>query len=425
MLPAMPEKDDFASLFEASARDAQERTGRRLRRGETVDGTVVQIGNEYLYVDVGTTTEARIARAELVDPEGRLLVALGDPVRATVVDLRGGSPLLAVAMGRDGHLDLGVLEAALASGAPVLGEVKQAVKSGLEVDLGGVGAFCPASQIDLGYVLDLAAFVGQRLEFRLLEIRDGGRSIVVSRRALLEEQRKERERNLLEQLRPGSELEGTVHSVQRHGAVVDLGGIEGFVHVSELSHHRVERPEDAVHVGETVRVRVLSVEQSHKGLRVRLSRKALLQPDDAARPPAPDEVLAGTVSRVSTFGVFVQTPKGEGLVPVRDLALPPGGDHRRVYPAGKAVQVVVTDHDATTGRMRFSITRVAEVEERRNYAAYAEQAQPSSSGSALGSLGDVLKDKLAARPPVKPAEVPPAKERPAEAPPRPRRSRRS
>ena len=413
MLRAMPNQDDFASLFEASAQDARERTGRRLRRGETVEGTVVQIGSEYLYVDVGTTTEARIARTELVDADGRLVVGLGDPVRATVVDLRGGSPLLAVAMGRDGHLDLGVLEAALASGAPVVGEVKQAVKSGLEVDLGGVGAFCPASQIDLGYVPELAAFVGQKLEFRLLEIREGGRSIVVSRRALLEEQRKEREKNLLEQLRPGADLEGTVHSLQRHGAVVDLGGLEGFVHVSELGHHRVERPEDAVHVGETVRVRVLSVEQSHKGLRVRLSMKALLQPLEAAgRAPAPDEVLGGVVSRVSSFGVFVQTPKGEGLVPVRDLALPPGGDHRRAFPVGKAVQVVVTDHDAVTGKMRFSMTRVAEVEERRNYAAYAEKAQPSSSGSALGSLGDVLKDKLGARPP-------------ADEPPRPRRSRRS
>src|SRR5512143_3411695 len=111
MLRAMPNQDDFASLFEASAQDAGERTGRRLRRGETVEGTVVQIGSEYLYVDVGTTTKARIARTELVDADGRLMVGLGDPVRATVVDLRGGSPLLAVAMGRDGHLDLGVLEA--------------------------------------------------------------------------------------------------------------------------------------------------------------------------------------------------------------------------------------------------------------------------------------------------------------------------
>jgi small subunit ribosomal protein S1 len=391
----MPEKDDFASLFEASAHDARERAGRRLRRGETVEGTVVQIGAEYLYVDVGATTEGRIARSELVDAEGRLAVALGDQIRATVVDLRGGSPLLAVAMGRDGHLDLGVLEAALTSGAPVVGEIKQAVKSGLEVDLGGVAAFCPASQVDLGYVPDLAVYVGQKLEFRVLEIRDAGRSVVVSRRALLEEQRKERERNLLEQLRPGSDLEGVVHSVQRHGAVVDLGGLEGFVHVSELSHHRVARPEDAVTVGDKVRVRVLSVEQSHKGLRVRLSMKALLQPlADVGRAPAPDEVLAGTVSRVSTFGVFVQTPKGEGLVPVRDLALPPGGDHRRAFPVGKAVQVVVTDHDPATGRMRFSVTRVAEVEERRNFAAYAGQSSPSASGSTLGSLGDVLKDKL-------------------------------
>jgi small subunit ribosomal protein S1 len=402
----MPEHDDFASLFESSTKTAGCRSERRLRRGETVEGVVVQIGTEAVYVDVGTTSEAHIARSELVDAEGRLTVGLGDRVRATVVDLRQGSPLLSVAMGRDGRLDTGLLEAARASGAPVVGEVKQVVKGGLEVDLGGVTAFCPASQVELGYSPDLSVFEGQKLEFKLLEIRDGGRSLIVSRRALLEQQKERRERDLLEQLTPGRDLEGTVHSIGRHGVLVDLGGVEGFVHISELAHYRVARPEDVVHVGETVRVRVLNVEETPKGIRVRLSIKALsTNTAAAAGPPAPNEVLSGTVTKVSSFGVFVQTAKGEGLVPLRDLGLAPNADHRRAFPSGKVVEVVLTDHDATTGRMRFSMTRVAEVQERSNYSSYAAGGQAQSGGSVLGSLGDLLKDKLKTKeaPPPNPA----------------------
>jgi small subunit ribosomal protein S1 len=399
----MPEHDDFASLFESSTKTAGCRSERRLRRGETVEGIVVQIGAEALYLDVGTTSEAHIARAELVDAEGRLTVGLGDRVRATVVDLRGGSPLLSVAMGRDGRLDAALLEAARSSGAPVVGEVKQVIKGGLEVDLGGVTAFCPASQVELGYSPDLSVFEGQKLEFKLLEIRDGGRSLVVSRRALLEEQKQRRERDLLEQLTPGRDLEGTVHSIGRHGVLVDLGGVEGFVHISELAHYRVARPEDVVHLGETVRVRVLSLEENSKGIRVRLSIKALrADPAASLGPPAPNEVLAGTVTRVSSFGVFVQTAKGEGLVPLKDLGLPTNADHRRAFPGGKPVEVVLTDHDTATGRMRFSITRVAEVQERSNYSSYAAAGQAQSGGSVLGSLGDLLKDKLKPKEPPAP-----------------------
>jgi small subunit ribosomal protein S1 len=282
--------------------------------------------------------------------------------------------------------------------------VLRAVQAGVEVDVGGVRAFCPASHLELGRVVDLAAYEGQTHEFRVLEVKDGGRSVVLSRRALLEEHKREVERGMLERIVPGADLDGVVHSVDRHGAVVDLGGLEGFVHISELSHHRVERAEDVVSPGQPVTVRVLSIEPGPRGVRVRLSMKALEQPP-SVEAPAADEVLAGTVVGTAGSGVIVNTAKGEGMIPVRELGLPPGADHRRAFPVGRELSVVVISRDSTTGRMRFSKTRVADVEERRNYRDFSHgggsSAAPSSS---LGSQGRACWLGLASPPKAAPPQ---------------------
>ena len=385
----MTRDDDFASLMEGLTSDSSKRAARRLRRGEVVEATVVQITQDSVFVDVGATSEARIDRGEFAERS----IQLGDRVRGTVVDARPESLAIALTIGREGAVDVAALHAAREAGSVVQGVVKQAVKAGLEVDVGGVRAFCPASQIELGRAPDLEVYVGQTLEFRVLEVRDGGKSVVVSRRAELEARREEAARGLLERLVPGVEVDGTIHSINRHGAVVDVGGIEGFVHISELAHHRIARVEDAVAVGDPVRVQVLGIEESPKGIRVKLSMKALAAPPAGARPPAADEVLVGAVVRHTNTGVVVETPHGEGIVPLRDLGLAPGADHRRAFPSGREVQVVVTSRDASSGRMRLSVTGVAAVEERRNYREFASGASRGGGGS-LGSLGDLLRKQL-------------------------------
>ncbi len=199
---------------------------------------------------------------------------------------------------------------------------------------------------------------------------------------------------------PGTDVRGTVASLNRHGVVVDIGGIDGFIHISELSHKRVERAEDVVNVGDQVEVRVIGVERNEKGVRVRLSMKARVDAPDAPAAPAPDEVLTATVLRTASSGVVVSTPKGEGLIPLRELGLPTGGDHRRAYPVGKTFDVVVFDRDGR-GRTRFSAVGVARVEERRNVKEFA------SSQQGLGSLGDLLREKLGLpEPPPEPATRP-------------------
>jgi len=407
----MADKVDFASLMQASKLDTQDRTTRRLKKGEVVEGKVIQIGSDTIFMDVGTTGDARIDRSEFEGSDGKLAVEVGARVRATVVRADASAPVLTLAIGRGATTDLDALRAAWEGGAPVAGRVDRAVKAGLEVDLNGIRAFCPASQVALSYSADLDGFVGQLLEFRVLEIRDGGRSVVVSRRAILEQERRERERDLAEQLRVGAEVSGVVHAVQRHGAVIDLGGIEGFLHISEIAHHRVERVEDVLSEGQHLQASVLSIEESSRGLRVRLSMKAL-SPAPHLSPPAADEILEGTVSRASSFGLFVETTRGEGVVPVRELDLPPGSDHRRAYPVGRVVRVVVTSHDAVSGRLRFSITGVAKVEERRNFREYSATTTSAAAGGGLGNLGDVLRSKLGLPEPEPAVVALPAQESP-------------
>lgn len=395
-------EDSFAALMK-QAQDRGTTTGRRLTAGEVVKVRVMQIAGDSVFVDCGTPGDGRIPRAELENDKGELKVAVGTVLDATVMDPRPDGPRLSVGLGRRGIVDTSALELARTSGTPVVGTVERAVKGGLEVTIGGVTAFCPASQVDLTYTADLAPFVGQELELLVLEIREGGRSVVVSRRALLEQRRKEAATELAARLTPGADVEGTVKALNKHGAVIDLGGIDGFVHVSELARHRVERAEDAVSVGDAVRARVLSVEPSDKGPRIKLSLKALAA-QDATSAPAPDEVLKATVVSAGPRGVTVSTAKGEGYVPLTELGLPPGADHRRAFPAGKELDVVLVSNAG--GRVRFSATQVSRVEERKNFRDYGKEGGgPPARG--FGNLGDLLRERLGLPPEPTPAPEPP------------------
>jgi small subunit ribosomal protein S1 len=387
----MAKTEDFASLMEQSLGQTG-RTGRRLQKGEQVEGTVVQIGSDCVFVDIGTPADARIDRAELADPTGHVSVSVGDKLTARVVDARPDAPVLALTMGRGSPVDSAGLRLARETGTPVEGTVARVIKGGLEVTIGTLRAFCPASQIDSTYIENLDGYLGQTLTFRVVEVRDEGRSVVVSRRALLEEQRREREQALRAQLTPGSEVEGVVRAINRHGVVVDLGGVDGFAHISELAPYRVQNVEDVVHTGDRVTARVLAVEEVDRGLRVKLSLKQAMA--DKTPPPQPDQVLAGTVVGATAGGLIVATPRGEGFLPIRELELAPGADHRRAYPPGKSLSVVSIE-PGTTGRMRLSARQVAEVVERRNFAEYSSSGtRPASASAPLGSLGDVLRSRL-------------------------------
>jgi small subunit ribosomal protein S1 len=279
----------------------------------------------------------------------------------------------------------------LESAAPVEGTVVKAVKAGLEINIGGVRAFCPSSQVERTYTEDLEAYVGQTFRCRVLEVKDDGRSVIVSRKALLLAEAQSAKSEALSRLRVGEDLEGTVVSIQKFGAFVDVGGVEGLVHISELSTQRVERVEDVLEVGERVRVRLQKITETEPGQpRIELSMKALV-PIERSQAPERNQVVTGTVAKAVPGGILVDTERGTGLVPARELGLPRGADHRRAFPVGKEVRVVVLNQDSG-GKLSFSISKVAAVEERQNYANYGHGG--SASSGKLGSFGELLRAKL-------------------------------
>jgi small subunit ribosomal protein S1 len=412
-------------MLQQAAASENGRTSTRLRPGQAVAGSVVQIGQDYVFLDVGTTTEGRIDRRELEDDKGELTVRVGDQVRASVVsadDVSG--PRLSVAFGRGRmKLDEGALESARDARLPVEGVVGSAVKGGVEVRVLGARAFCPASQLGQEFIADLSTLEGQKLEFLVLEVKNGGRDVIVSRKALLQERQGQEAARMLSTLQVGSDYPAKVVSVQKYGAFVDLGGgVEGLIHISELAHGRVDRVEDVLNVGEEISVRLLALQPGEKQgspPKLRLSLRALADAPAAEAAPERGEVLAGTVSKVTSFGVFVDTAKGTGLVPSRELGTPRGSDARRAFPVGKEVSVVLVSKDPSRG-ITFSMSRVAAVEERRNFHEFsrAQQTQRDEQTS-LGSFGALLQRELKLPEPVRPVAAPvaaPALAAPAPAP---------
>ena len=387
----MAEDEDFAALFEQSSN--QGAAYKRLKPGDVVEATVVQIGKDAVFVDAGARAEGEIARHELEDEHGVVTVKIGDRLRATVAT-GGDHPKLAMRFG--GGAGLAGLEAALQSGAPIEGTVSKAVKGGLEVQIGKIRAFCPASHVHISYTPDISIYEGQTLSFQVLEIRDKGRSVVVSRKALMQAEREVTGKETLAALSVGQIVSGTVQTIQPYGAFVDLGGVEGLIHISEIGHGRVERVDDVVSVGEQIEVKVLSIDEPNEGTTRRISlslRQASQSGEGPSQAAGKDKgIVDAEVVKVEAFGVFVETATGAGIVPTRELDLPKGGDPRRAYPVGKQVRVVAIGTD-DKGRTRFSIRRVEDEEARSNYRQF-RSSQGQSKGKGVGSFGELLKLKL-------------------------------
>src|SRR3989338_1812557 len=264
--PQLQPPEDFATLF------AGQEALRPLQVGEPVRGRVIHVTAESVFVDVGGKGEAWIGRAELVDEEGRLRVAVGDEVEATVMST-GDEVRLSYKLKR-GARARQALALALETGVPVEGRVAAVIKGGYEVTVGGLRAFCPVSQMDVRRAETAAEdYVGRVLEFRVVSYGDRGRNIVLSRRRLLEERAAQAAEETRKTIVPGAVLPGTVAALAEFGAFVDLGGVQGLVPLSELSHSRVGRPADRLRVGEAVTVKVLRLDEA-KG-RITLSLKAL------------------------------------------------------------------------------------------------------------------------------------------------------
>jgi small subunit ribosomal protein S1 len=296
------EEEDFAAMFEASLQ------ARQLEKGEIVEGSIVAIGPEVALVDVGSKGEAVIDVEELQNTEGEIEVAVGDRIQAMVTSTTGGITLsrrLAGAAASDRQF-----EDAFHSGLPVEGKVEREVKGGYEVRLGRHRAFCPISQIDVRGA-EAAAHEGNVYQFRIIEYKDGGSNIVLSRRALLEDELRANAAAVREKVVPGAVLTGRVTSIRDFGAFVDLGaGVQGLVHVSEMSWSRVSTPSEIVKPGEEITVKVLRVDEDKQKISLGLKQLSADPWSKAGEVYEPGRRRPGRVTRVAEFGAFVELEPG-------------------------------------------------------------------------------------------------------------------
>ena len=326
--------EDFAELF--ASYESQRKAA--LKAGDKVSGTVISIGQKSVFLDCGAAVDGIVDRDELLNDDGELTVAEGDTLELYVVGLTDDSVRLSRALTGIGGLNM--LQDAFESGVPVEGKVREQIKGGFHVEVMKRRAFCPVSQIDSRYVATPEDYVGQTLEFRITKLTEGGRNIVVSRRALLEEEQQQATAGFFETVNPGDVVEGTVTRLAAFGAFVELvPGLEGLVHISEISWARVQSPEEALSVGDRVRVKFLGASEGKKPGETRLSLSIKQAQDDPWKTVAEHfkdgDKVTGKVVKLMDFGAFVEIAPGiEGLVHVSEMSY-----GKRVNKPGDMVQV--------------------------------------------------------------------------------------
>jgi small subunit ribosomal protein S1 len=396
-------EEDFAALFEASIQ------AKRFENGETIAGTIVAIGPEVAFVNVGGKGEAAIDVDELKNDDGVLEVAVGDRIQATVVSNSGGLTLsrkLAL-----GAVTARQLEDAFGAGLPVEGKVEKAMKGGYEVRIARQRAFCPMSQIDLIRTADPAVHEGRVYTFRIIEFREGGEKFVVSRRALLEEEQRARAVEIRRSIVVGAVMTGRIVSVRDFGAFVDLGaGVQGLLHVSEMGWSRVSDTSQAVTPGQEITVKVLRVDDGTQ--RIALGLKQLTADPWSMVPTTYEvgQVRTGRVTRIAEFGAFVELEPGiEGLAHVSTFAPTgsSGGWSKSVTPGmtgafeilsidpeKKRIGVALVEAGSSRRHAVLNAGDAAEeAADEREYIAREETAQAQS----FGSLADKLRGALEPR----------------------------
>ena len=385
--------EDFAALFEASHR------AKRIAQGQTIEGTIVAIGADVAFVDVGGKGEATIDLAELKDADGDIEVEVGDRIQAVVTSTSGGLTL-SRRLVRNAASDR-QLENAFRSGLPVEGKVEKAVKGGYEVRIGHQRGFCPFSQIDIVRT-EPAQHEGRVYTFRITEYTEGGRNLVVSRRALLEEEQRANAAQVRQSIEPGAVLRGRVTSVREFGAFVDLGGgVQGLLHISEMGWSRVTDPSQMVKPGEEIDVKVLRVDDGRQ--KISLGLKQLT--DDpwmkVQSKYAVGQVHAGRITRIMDFGAFVELEPGvEALA--HASTFPPTG---RSQPWSASVttgttgafEIVSIDPD----KKRIGVAPIPEGSARAAAASGTDEEDAGNEGvgqnapaEGFGSLADKLRGAL-------------------------------
>ncbi len=348
--------EEMNSLIDGTVTDFNE--------GDLVTGTVVKVERDEVLLDISYKSEGVIPSRELsirkdVNPAD--VVAMGDEIEALVLQKEDKEGRLVLSKKRaEYERAWNAVEAKFQSGETVEGEVIEVVKGGLILDI-GLRGFLPASLVDLRRVKDLTAYMGTRIEARVIEMDRNRNNVVLSRRVVLEEARKAERQEILSKLQVGMRLKGTVSSIVDFGAFVDLGGIDGLVHISELSWNHVNHPSEVVKVGQEVEVQVLDVDLNRERISLGLKQTTEDPWRTLVKKYPVDAIVEGTVTKLVTFGAFVDLGDGvEGLVHISEMAKSHVDQPSQVCTVGDAVQVKVMEIDLDRRRISLSMKAAAE-----------------------------------------------------------------
>ncbi|SEA38876.1 SSU ribosomal protein S1P [Desulfuromusa kysingii] len=380
-----PMNDDdasFAEMFEASLAEV----GKPLIPGKKIDATILQIGSDWCFLDVGQKGEGVLSSAELLNAEGEIQYAVGDVISAYFLSRSGGELRFTTKIGGSGS-GTEQLENAYQTGIPVDGTIEKEIKGGYEVKLAGnIRAFCPFSQTGLR-LAEPADLIGQNLPFKISQFSERGRNIVVSHRTILDEEREQLRVGLRETLKEGMVMKGSVTNIRDFGAFVDIGGIEGLLPISEISYGRVEDINEVLQLGQELEVAVKKIDWDNNKFSFSL-RDTLADPWNKVGSIYKVGVkYPGKVSRLAQFGAFVTLEDGiDGLLHISKL-----GEGKRirhpqdVLSVGQQIEVMVEKIEPEERRISLALTdNTDEVAE----TSYNEQPTTASS---FGSLGDLLK----------------------------------
>jgi small subunit ribosomal protein S1 len=354
---------DFEALLAGGGDASSTPQSLDIAPGDRITGTVAAIGEKFIFVSVGSTkTEGVSTREDFETEEGEIEVEVGDEIDFYVLSIRGDEIQLGKKLsGREGALE--AVRTARDTGVPIEGRVASTNKGGYEVMIGGVRAFCPMSQIELAYTEEPEVHVGATYRFRVEKVEERGKNVVVSRTALLEEERAEKRKETLETLKQGEVVSGQVTRVVDFGAFIDIGGVEGLAHVSELAHGNVDHPSDVVSPGDSIQVKILNIEEDKKGqLRIGLSIKQTQGDpwDEVNEKFSVGQEVEGEVVRLAPFGAFIEIAPGlDGLVHVSEMSWKKHVKHPRdILATGERVRVQIQDIDQVRQRIGLSLKAV-------------------------------------------------------------------
>lgn len=355
---------DFEDISDEEMNQMIDGTLTDFDEGDLIDGTVVKIEHDEVLVDIGFKSEGVIPARELSirkDADPSEVVSLGDKLEALVLQKEDKDGRLILSKKRAEYERAWIqVEDKFKAGEVVTGEVIEVVKGGLILDI-GLRGFLPASLVDLRRVKDLSAYLGTEIEARVIEMDRNRNNVVLSRRVLLEEGRKNERAEILEKLSKGMRLKGTVSSIVDFGAFVDLGGIDGLIHISELSWSHVNHPSEVVKVGEEVEVEVLDVDLQRERISLGLKQTTEDPWTKLVETYPVGTVVDGKVTKIVPFGAFIELGANvEGLVHISEMAMKHIDSPAQVVHVGDAVKVKVMDVNVERRRISLSMKAAAE-----------------------------------------------------------------